>query len=114
MPLLPGWIIAGGWIPLAVIGVILIVVCVNAATAYGAPDGWSLFLAPAIPPAVWLWSSFTRRTEELELRQRLKIQSRIKITKIDRLRWQDFEKPCILLLRLLDIRTPRKPKTARS
>ena len=108
VPLLPGWIIAGGWIPLAVIGVILIVVCVNAATAYGAPDGWSLFLAPAIPPAVWLWSSFTRRTEELELRQRLKIQSRIKITEIDRLRWQDFEKPCILLLRLLGYKDAEK------
>ena len=74
MALLPGWIIAGGWIPLAVIGVILIVVCVNAGTAYGAPDGWSLFLAPALPPAAWLWSSFTRRTEELELRKRLKLQ----------------------------------------
>jgi hypothetical protein len=101
VPLLPGWIIAGGWIPLAVIGVILIVVCVNAGTAYGAPDGWSLFLAPAIPPAAWLWSSFTRRTEELELSKRLKLRSRIKITEIDHLRWQHSEKQCILLLKLL-------------
>ena len=101
MALLRGWIIAGGWIPLAVIGVILIVVCVNAARAYGAPDGWSLFLAAAIPPALWLWSSFTRRTEELELRKRLKLQSRIKITEIDHLRWQHSEKQCILLLKLL-------------
>jgi len=104
VPLLPGWIIAGGWIPLAVIGVILIVVCVNAGTAYGAPDGWSLFLAPALPPAAWLWSSFTWRTEELELRKRLELRSRIKITEIDHLRWQDFEKQCIILLKLLGYR----------
>ena len=102
--LLPGWIIAGGWIPLAVIGVVLIVVCVNAGTAYGAPDGWSLFLAPALPPAAWLWSSYTRRTGELQLRERLKLRSSIKITEIDLLRWQDFEKECIRLLLFMGYR----------
>jgi hypothetical protein len=51
------------------------------------------------------------------LRKRLKLRSRIKIAEIDHPRWQDFEKQRILLLKLLgywDIRTPRKPKTARS
>jgi hypothetical protein len=106
--LLPGWIIAGGWIPLAVIGVILIVVCFNAGTAYGAPDGWSLFLAPTLPTAAWLWSSYTRRAEELELRERLKLTSRIKITEIDLLRSLDFEKECIRLLRFMGYGDVRK------
>jgi hypothetical protein len=110
VPLLPGWIIAGGWIPLAVIGVILIVVCVNAGTAYGAPYRWTLFLAPALPLAAWLWSSFTRRIEELELRKRLELRSRIKITEIDLLRWQDFEKQCIVLLELLEYKNVKKTR----
>lgn len=101
MPFLPDWISGGGWIPLAIIGVILIVLCFNAGTAYGAPDGWSLFLIPVLPLAAWLWSSFTRRTEELELRKRLELRSRIKIREIGHLHWQDFEMQCIILLQLL-------------
>lgn len=110
MPFLPGWISGGGWIPLAIIEVILLVLCINAGTAYGAPDGRSLFLIPALPLAAWLWSSFTRRAEELELRKRLELRSRIKIREIDHLRWQDFEIQCIVLLQLLGYKDVEKTR----
>ena len=111
MPILPGWISGGGWIPLAVIGVILLVLCVNAGTSYGAPDGWSLLLALALPPAAWLWSSFTRRAEELELRKRLDLRARIKIREIDHLSWQAFEMQCTILLQLLGYKDVKKTES---
>ena len=40
-------------------------------------------------------------TARQTLRKRLKLRSRIKIAEIDHLRWQDFEKQRILLLKLL-------------
>ena len=110
VPLLPDWITAGGWIPLAVIEVIFLILCVNAGTAYGAPYGWSLLLAPALPFAAWLWSSFTRRTEELELLKRLELRSRIKIREIDHLHWKEFEVQCIILLQLLHYENVKKTK----
>ena len=43
-----------------------------------------------------------------ELCKRLKLRSRIKITEIDHLRWQDFEKQCILLLKFLGYKDAEK------
>jgi Restriction endonuclease len=107
-PILPGWISGGGWILLAAIGVILVVLCVNAGTSYGDADGWSLFLAVALPPAAWLWSSFARRTEGLQLRKRRELRSSIRIREIDRLTWQEFETQCIILLQLLGYTNVKK------
>jgi hypothetical protein len=75
-----------------------------------APYGWSLFLIPALPAAAWLWKSFTRRAEVLELRKRLELRSRIKIREIDFLRWQDFEIQCIALLQLLGYKDVEKTR----
>jgi HJR/Mrr/RecB family endonuclease len=108
VPLLPAWIRAGGWIPLAITGFFLLVLCVHTGTSYGDTDGWSLVLALVVPSAAWLWNSFTRRTEELELRRRLELRSRIKISEIDHLSWQEFERQCIILLTLLGYENVKK------
>jgi hypothetical protein len=108
--LLPGWVIAGGWIPLGAVGIILIVACVRIGTAYGAWDGWILLIIPALAVAAWSWSSFTRRSMELELRIRLRLRARIKIAEIDYVHWGDFEEQCIILLRLLGYRDVEKTR----
>jgi hypothetical protein len=110
VPVFPGWVSRGGWIPLVGIGAVLLVICVDTGTSYGAPDGWSLLLALALPTAAWLWSSFARRAEELKLRKHLELQARIKIKEVDHLSWQEFEVYCIILLQLLGYRNVRKTR----
>lgn len=103
VPLLPVWIVLGGWIPLSVAGVLAIVACVRAGTSYGAADGWILFLSLSVPPAAWLWCSYTWRAAALALRRRLELRARITIAEIDRMRWQDFELVSVRLLKYLGL-----------
>lgn len=101
MPLLPTWIVLGGWRPLSIAGLGAIAACARAGAAYGEADGWVLFLALVIPAAAWLWCSYTWRAAALALRRRLELRARLTIGEIDRMRWQDFELVSVRLLKYL-------------
>ena len=99
--LIPGWVTAWGWVPLALTGLVLALISYAIGARNGAASGWTVFLSVSVTgTALGTWD-YLRRLRSRQARRERDLCERSEFPRLDAMTWREIEYYCADLLTAL-------------
>lgn len=99
--LIPEWVTAWGWVPLALAGLVLALISYAIGARNGAASGWTVFLSVSVTGAALGTWDYLRRLRRRRARRQRELSERSEFSRLDAMTWRELEYYCADLLTVL-------------